>query len=279
MTFSEQEVHDIVDMVISGIDIEIAKEKIIASYKSKSENKTTLIAKAVMKHFNIESLEPKSRRTPDIMPMQVYSFLLNDLIKGYLPKEVRKKFTEITKRDRLTLYHYTKMHEAQAHMVDYRYAHGDTFTNHFLSIKEKITGEKLSEYRIQALAHDEDKGLTTIQIRFRDNKEDILKDIESITSYHELNKKYFHYESISNLKTMFNKTYPEFIGKIRYGNKLKVSRFINENKESFIKRIEMGYSFKRINKEFKIYSRSTDFKRSMLRHEPILSKMILKNEA
>lgn len=279
MTFTEQEVHDIVEMVVSGIDIETAKEKIVANYRSSYLDLSTKIARAVMKHFSITSLSPLSRQTEDIMPMQVYAFLLNDLIKGSLPNDVKQDFIANTKRDRLTLYHYTKMYNNQSHLVDYRYAHGDTLTNHFLSIKEKITGEKLDQYRIEAHSSDENKGLTTIQIRFRDNKENIIKDIEEYTSYHELNNKYFHYESISAFKIMFDKTYPMYIGKIRHGNTVVVTKFINENKKTFLDRVNNGATFKSLNNEFKFYTRVSDLKRFMLRYEPIFAKMVLENES
>jgi hypothetical protein len=280
MTFTEQELHDIVEMVLSGISIEIAKEKIVASYRSSDFDKATKIERAVMKHFNTESLIPLSRQTEDIMPMQVYAYLLNDLIKGSIPKDVRDKFIKTTTRDRLSLYHYTKQYNMQCHLVDFRYAFGDTLTNHFLSIKEKITGEQLDKYRIEAHTFDENKGLTTIQIRFKENKEKIVKDIEDLTSYQELNNKYFFYASVHNFKEMFDKLYPMYIGKIRQGSSgLTVTKVINENKTSFLNCVNMGYDFKRLNKEFDIYGRATDLKRTMLRHEPIIAKMILENES
>lgn len=278
MTFTEQEVHDIVEMVVSGMNIETAKEKIIGNYRSSYIDISTKIARAVMKHFNISSLSPLSRSTADIIPMQVYAFLLNDLIKGSLPNDVKKDFTSNTKRERLTLYHYTKMYRNQSHLVDYRYAYRDTVTNHFLSIKEKITGEKLDKYRIEAHSYDEDKGLTIMQIKYRDNEKRIIQDIEDLTSYHELNNKYFQYRTISAFKKMFDKTYPMYIGKIRYGNTVVINKFINKNKKTFLDRVNNGATFKSLNNEFKLYSRVSDLKRFMLRYEPIIAKMILENE-
>lgn len=278
MTFSEQELHDIVDMVQKGTDIEIAKEKVVAEYKSDNFKKTYKIAEAVMRHFEVDTLIPKSRRTPEIMPMQVFAFLINDLIKGSLPKEVKQEFIKITTKDRTTLLHYARQYMFDYHLADHRYAHGDTFTNHFLSIKEKITGEKLDHLRVEPRKGDLNRGLSNLEIIYRDNKENIINDIDDITSYKELNNKYFFYSDITAFRKMFDLKFPEHKGKIRKNNRVAISKVIDEQKNSFMNCVDNGYTFKDLNDRYDLYSRPSDLKRMTLRYEPMIAKMILRNE-
>ena len=279
MTFSEQELHDIVDLVQKGIDIEIAKEKVTAEYKSDNFKKVKKISESVMRHFEVDTLIPKSRRTPEIMPMQVFAFLINDLIKGSLPKEVKDEFIKLTTKDRTTLLHYARQYMFGYHLADHRYAHGDTFTNHFLSIKEKITGEKLDHLRVEPRKGDLNRGLSNLEVIYRDNKENILNDIENLTSYKELNNKYFFYSDVTAFRRMFDIKFPEHKGKIRNSNKVCISKVIDEQKESFMNCVSMGYTFKDLNNRYNLYSRSSDLRRMTLRYEPIVGKLILQNEA
>lgn len=279
MTFSENELHDIVELVVSGIDIEIAKQKISERYTLKNkENIAVNIANYVLRYFGIESLIPISRKTEDIGPMNVYAFLLHDIIPDNLAPDVYKTYTKLTNRHRTSYYYYQKLHDRGNHLFDYRYFYGDTLTNHFLNLKTRITGEELEKNKIEAYDKDKNKGLNMIDIKYRDNKEDIIQDIDNFSSYTQLNNRYFNYKSINNFRRLFDSKFPQHIGKIRTGFKVEISKVIDEHKDEFIRLVRNGYTFKQLNDYYTVYSRKSDFKRMMLRHEPQISKMILENE-
>lgn len=269
-------------LVSDGVEFEEAKRQIYVKYIVNSEgNQTKELCKVVTEYFGVEDIKPKSRMAEDIAPMVVLSYLIHDQIKDYKHPDVHKTFTILTGKHRTTFFHYTNIWLRNQHLTDNRLAMGDSITNHFLNIKERLTGKDLKDLRVEAETPINPRfgNQSMVSDRFRLKEKEIVHDIENNhMSYIELQDKHFRFATVENVKNFFRTEQIHYNPLIRNTQRNILSRNITEFKETFIDLINKGYTFRDINLELRIYDSPSYFKKMMAKYEPTFYNMICQNE-
>jgi hypothetical protein len=279
MLYTEQELKEIVRLCVDGMKLEEAKTKalkrhIIEDYESAIKN----IHDTVCEYFEVDNIFPANRETRNLAPMAVFAYLIMDSVSQYRYKEVHEAFSTYTGRSRCTFYHYIDLYEKEAHLHDIRVVKKDYICNHFINLKEKITGKKIDD--IPKKKYEPKRTFTTCYVRFEKNEEDIITDIkENFYSYQELNDKYFFMSEYENVKKFFARERPELVKLIRTDRRTAIGKAIAERRKEFIKCLKEGYTIKEMNDRFDLYGRHKGRLHNMMyTYERRIYNILMQNE-
>jgi len=278
MMYSEKELNEVVQMILCGNTLDEAKKAIIIKYKLNDQgNKILELAEKVKEYFNVDTLVSPSRKTEQIAPMVVFSYLIHEILGDYKATKVHQTFTIVTGKSRCTFIHYTKMYETNMHMIDRRVFKNNYLTNHFLILKGKILNEEIDNDLL--FVEEKVKKISLARERFEQKRKKIVYDLENnMMSYSELNNKYFFLSTDNGVKKFFMNEEYKYVKFIRNSYKTRLSKIIDTYKVGFIAKLNKGYGFDEINKHFNVYPITKTFKEVAYQHEKIIFDIILKNE-
>ena len=238
------------------------------------------IAEKVKKYFDVDDLAAKSRIPEEILPSIVFCWLCADLCFMPANRKVYKTVCSLTKRDRTSYLYYIRKVEAMEHTFDNRLILGDAVYNHFLNVKEMITGEDLSNLHVKPYLNQKIKG--TYPTRFKeimkDKGEEILDKIEKGITSKYLNDNYFLYSNAHYLRGHFKKNYPSAFYKIQWGFPTKLQQAFDDKRDEIVLYIDKGCTFKELNDRYLGYDNFRNASRVMEKFYPDLYEKIVENE-
>lgn len=272
--YTEAEVNKIVRLCLDG--------EILADAKSMVRGfnpEVIAIADVVKEYFGITSLAPKSRRKEEISPMSTFFYLINELLDKPRLKQVYFTCIELTKKDRTTFINYCEKYSREDHLHDKLPNLGDCNTNHFIKIKEILTGEDLSDQYVEVFKNSyTHETVNKFYFRkFRENEAEILKAIESNQTFDYINDNFFGYANTTslryNMRVNDNKLYERV-----FKPKNKVELNMMEYGDEIKRRIEKGDTFKIINDRYFQYNQLSEFRKTIKSYDLKLYKKLIKNE-
>jgi hypothetical protein len=240
------------------------------------------ISEVTKSYFNVETLVADSRKPGDIVPSIVFFWLCADMCFNPRSRNVHKTVCKLTQRDRTSYLYYLRSVESEIHTYDNRLVLGDAVYNHFLNVKEMITGKDLSSKRIKPFIKEKEKEKNKYPTKFKevmDKKEkEISEKIEDGCTSTYLNDNYFFYCNTYQLRGHFKKNYPSLFYKIQWGFPTKLQKIFEEKKKEIKTYIEKGCTTKELNERYVGYENHNTIKKLMKKFYPYLHEKLIENE-
>jgi len=265
--YSDKDLDSIINFLKQGY--ELSKAKILSLQEDPLIH---LISNSVMDYFNIKTLIPRSRKSEDIIPMVVFFYLVVDQSKNPKNSIYFTKALQLTKKHRTTYLHYLRNYVSGLHMMDSRILNGKSLTNHFLEIKEKITGEDLTNIKVEdkVIISKAKQAKTKFDKKIDENIEEMMDDISSGFSYSDLNNKYFQYNDCSSFKYRLKKSHSNMYSMVKRHRSSLASKVYKEDKETIDKIIEGGVTWSALNNMFFEYLDVYSLKVAVMKLSPEL---------
>ncbi len=265
--YSDKDLDSIVNFLKQGYDLK--KAKILSLQQDPLIH---LISNSVMDYFETNTLIPRSRRSEDIIPMVVFFYLVIDQSKNPKNSIYFTKALQLTKKHRTTYLHYLRSYVSGLHMMDTRMLNGKSLTNHFLEIKEKITGEDLSSIKVKdvLIVSKAKQAKTRFDSKIDENIEEMMDDISSGFSYSDLNDKYFQYSNCDSFKYRLKKSHSNMYSMVKRHRSSLASKVYNQDKDTIDKIIEGGVTWSALNNMFFEYLDVYSLKVAVMKLSPEL---------